>query len=391
MKGYYRERKNKWSFTIDAGRNTDGSRKQISRGGFDSKNDAEDAAVLLKAELLKDEYIDESKLTFSDFADQWLIIYEQTHNVKPSSVRVRKHEAGKLKKCFAHRKLKEVTRKMYQDALTSLKKAGLADNTLSGIHSTGRMIFTKAVEYDLIKSNPTQFAKLPRTRLTVEQLENQTELPKYLEKEDLAKFLAEAKASRYVLDYPIFITLAYTGMRIGELAALKWTDIDERNRTVSVTKTLYNPTNNALKYELLTPKTKRSRRVIDVDRVVIDALDKWRARQKEVKMEHRQTYHDKEFVFTKMDIHPGYPEHLKTFGTRMRLLLSQAGLNDKLTPHSLRHTHASLLAEANVGLEEIMNRLGHADDATTRLIYLHITKDKKKEAATKFSNLMNGL
>jgi integrase len=72
----------------------------------------------------------------------------------------------------------------------------------------------------------------------------------------------------------------------------------------------------------------------------------------------------------------------------MARLLKIAGLDQSLTPHSLRHTHTSLLAEAGVGLEQIMQRLGHSDDETTRNIYLHITKPKRKEASQKFSELM---
>lgn len=49
-----------------------------------------------------------------------------------------------------------------------------------------------------------------------------------------------------------------------------------------------------------------------------------------------------------------------------------------LTPHSLRHTHTSLMAEAGVDLLEIMDRLGHKDDETTTQVYLHITKEKQK-------------
>lgn len=58
----------------------------------------------------------------------------------------------------------------------------------------------------------------------------------------------------------------------------------------------------------------------------------------------------------------------------MARLLKIAGLNGQLTPHSLRHTHTSLLAEAGVGLEQIMDRLGHTDDHTTKNVYLHVTK-----------------
>ena len=72
-------------------------------------------------------------------------------------------------------------------------------------------------------------------------------------------------------------------------------------------------------------------------------------------------------------------------------MLKLSGLNLNVTPHSLRHTHTSLLAEAGVDLDEIMDRLGHQDDATTRNIYLHITSARKSAAASKFSTLMNGI
>lgn len=87
----------------------------------------------------------------------------------------------------------------------------------------------------------------------------------------------------------------------------------------------------------------------------------------------------------------GYPEFIKTIQNRMRRLLLLAGLNRKLTPHSLRHTHTSLLAEAGVGIHEIMERLGHQDDEITKRVYLHVTKNMKKEASQKFGELMRNL
>ncbi|CAH0262589.1 Tyrosine recombinase XerD [Peribacillus frigoritolerans] len=63
----------------------------------------------------------------------------------------------------------------------------------------------------------------------------------------------------------------------------------------------------------------------------------------------------------------------------MRRFLKIAALNPKLTPHSLRHTHTSLLSQAGVGLPQIMERLGHKDeDTTTKNVYLHVTKEMKK-------------
>jgi hypothetical protein len=113
--------------------------------------------------------------------------------------------------------------------------------------------------------------------------------------------------------------------------------------------------------------------------------------QNKIRMRYRDTYHDKDFIFAKSAKNHGYPEHIKVIETRMNRLLKLAKLNEKLTPHSLRHTHTSLLAEAGVGLQEIMDRLGHKDDSTTKNVYLHVTKPKKKEASQKFSELMSSL
>ncbi|WP_274484423.1 tyrosine-type recombinase/integrase [Paenibacillus polymyxa] len=70
----------------------------------------------------------------------------------------------------------------------------------------------------------------------------------------------------------------------------------------------------------------------------------------------------------------------------MKRLLKLAGLNQELTPHSLRHTHTLLLAEIGISLEQIMHRLGHSNDDITKRIYLHITKPKRKEAPISSEN-----
>lgn len=108
-------------------------------------------------------------------------------------------------------------------------------------------------------------------------------------------------------------------------------------------------------------------------------------------MKYRKIYHDQDFVFAQLNNNPGYPVYLKLIRVRIHRLLKLAGLNENLTPHSLRHTHTSLLAEADVNLEVIMQRLGHSDDEVTKNIYLHVTKPKKKEASQKFSELMSNL
>lgn len=387
---YFRKRGSKWSYTIDVGQKPNGRRDQKTVGGFKTKKDAQLAAAEVLREVEDGTYVKEQAITFKQFVNEWLELYGD--NVKESSVRVRTHESNCLITLFdPNTKVKDITPRMYQKALTDLKKDGYAENTLAGIHGTGRMIFKKAVELRVRKDDPTQYARIPRIQKTVEELEQETEIPKYLEKEELAVFLRTAREKGLEGDYVIFLTLAYTGMRVGELCALKWADVNSNEDTITITKTYYNPSNNTVKYKLQTPKTGSSKRTIEVDNGVIQELERHRAKQDIVRNKYSTTYHDKNFIFAKTDDNLGYPHYIKFIENRMARLLKLSGLSTDLTPHSLRHTHTSLLAEAGVGLEEIMERLGHSDDEITRKVYLHVTKTKKKEASHKFSELLRDL
>lgn len=102
-------------------------------------------------------------------------------------------------------------------------------------------------------------------------------------------------------------------------------------------------------------------------------------------MYHRDEYVDNNFIFTKPS---GHPMLQKTINWRMTRLLNQTDINKHLTPHSLRHTHTSLLIEAGVGIKEIQQRLGHTEIETTMNIYEHLTSDMEEKASKKFSNLM---
>ena len=381
----------KWFYVVDVGIDpTTGKRKQRTKGGFGTKQEAEVALTAIINDIQQGTYQEEQKILFKDFSKEWLHIYEEENNVKPGTIRIRQHEINKLLPYLAHLKLKDVTRKIYQDAINDLKAKGYAHNTLDGVHRTGKMLFKKARTMGYIQVDPTEFSYLKRDRKSIEELEEQ-ELPKYMEKEELALFLETANSKGLEMDYLMFLVLSYTGMRVGELIALKWKDIDFHNHTISITKTYYNPTNNTVKYELVTPKTRKSKRTIIVDEIVIDALKAHRINQQKVKDHYVETYHDANFIFAKVERFPGYPIIIKTVENRMARLLKIATLNEELTPHSLRHTHTSLLAEAKVGLEEIMDRLGHCDDETTKNVYLHITQELKKEASQKFSQLMRSL
>lgn len=381
----------KWGYLVDAGINPQtGKRRQKFKGGFKTKKEAETEAATFKLELRSGSAVEEKNTTFEQFTEHWLKWYESTGKVKISTIRVRKHEIGRMLPYFAKLKMRDITKKQYQDMLNAEKAKGFADNTLEGVHGTRRMIFKRAIEQDVIKTDPTQYAYVPKLQKTVEDLEKDEEPEKYMERDELVAFLHAAKWKGLERDYVIFYTLAYTGLRAGELCALKWTDIDFEEMTISITKTYYNPKNNVKDYKLLPPKTKKSKRIIAMDKDLQSILEQHKAIQNKIKMRYRDTYHDKDFVIAKMEKTRGYPEYIKTIENRMRRLLKYAGLDAELTPHSLRHTHTSLLAAAGIPLHEIMERLGHKDDDITRDVYLHVTKDRKKEAPLGISGILRG-
>jgi len=395
-----------WYYIVDVGVDPKtGGRDQTKKGGFKTKKAAQLAVAKVIDEVVQGAFIKESNLTFEEFAKEWMDYYKNSgkRQRKDGTIRIRIHELAHLNKYFAKLKLKNITLKQYQNALIDLKehgkgkdkkgndKGGLSRQTLEGIHVTARMIFKRALEVGELKIDPTQYAYLPRDETkSIDELEDEEEEIKYMEKDELSLFLKTAKNKGLDKDYQVFMLLAYTGMRVGELCALKWKDIDFDECAVNITKTLYNPNNNIKKYKLVLPKNGLKRK-ITVDGVVLEELKKHKSEQNIVKMENRSTWHDKDFVFTKEVKYLGYPEIIKTIENRMRRLLKIASLNTSLTPHSLRHTHTSLLAEAGVSLPEIMERLGHKDDKTTRLVYMHTTKAMKKEASQKFSELMKSL
>ncbi|MGR6546321.1 tyrosine-type recombinase/integrase [Paenibacillus tundrae] len=382
-----------WSYIIDVGINpATGKRKQKKKGGFATKAEAEDHAAALQVELKQGTYVEEKEITFAEFTEIFIKIYSGSGKVKVSTSDLRRKEINRLMKYLQYYKMKNITLTNYQDMLYSMKyDEDYAHNTLIGTHRTAKMIFKKAIEMNVIKKDPTEFSYIPKEQQTVEDLEADKEEVKYLEKEELKLFLDTAALQGLERDHLIFTILSYTGMRSGELCALKWKDIDFENQELSITKTLYNPNNKAVDYGLLTPKTTTSRRTITIDPEVIDVLKAHRKLQNEVKMKYRDTYHDKDFVIAKTSRTPGYPEMHQFINWRMHRLLNICKLDESLTPHSLRHTHTSLLAEAGAELHEIMERLGHKDDTTTETVYLHVTKSRKKDTSSKFSALMKSI
>lgn len=372
-----------------------GKRNQISRRGKSKKEAIKrvnDAIYSLQNDGI-DQRVGQT-MTFDTLAEEWLETYALT-GVKRGTIRIREKEIKILNKHIAKMPILDISHSRYQKILNKISQE-YARNTVSGVHVCASMIFKYAVKDKLIKDNPAAGAIVPKKRRTVEEIESETIEEGYLTSEELESFLNAVTNHGLDLDIERFYLLAFTGMRSGELCALKWSDIDFRNNTIRITKTLYNENNNMREYELTPPKTDGSIRTIEVEKNIMDLLKSHRKRQMKVAAKYREEelneYHDGNFVFCRVN---GYPFIQKTIINRMARLLEKTNIKKDATPHIFRHTHISMLTEAEVDLNTIMERVGHDDMQTTLKIYTHVTNKMKKDASKKmtstFGNILHNI
>jgi integrase len=176
---------------------------------------------------------------------------------------------------------------------------------------------------------------------------------------------------------------AFTGMRRGELAGLKWQDVDFENGIISVRReVIFVPGQGHL---VTPPKSAKSRRAIDVTPNVITRLRQHRAIQSEERLRLGPVWVDEDWVLTKED---GTHISPNTFSRAFRAIRIECGL-PPVRLHDLRHTHASLLLKAGVHLKVVQERLGHSNIAITADTYSHVSAGIQKAAAHDFEKLLD--
>lgn len=381
----------RWECVADGPRNpATGKRNQITRRGKTQKEAKN--KVLQEIRSLEETQVDKKytrKMTFDEVATKWLEVYELTGK-KKNTMRIRKQEVSVLNEQIAKMPIEKITHAVYQEVIRVISK-DRARTTVQGINTTGNMIFKYAKRNNLIKDNPATDVVIPKERKTVEQIKESNIEEKYLEHDELEKFLAA------VLDYGLrydkerFYTLAFSGMRSGELCALQKSDLNFEDNIISITKTLYNEKNNMKEYELTPPKTDGSIRDIEMEQPIMDMLKKVVRENDEHKMQYRtliEDFHDKDFVFSRGN---GYPFVTKTILIRMNRILDKTSIKKHATPHIFRHTYISMAAEAKIDIATVMKKVGHEDIETTMRIYTHVTNKMKKDASEQISNLYGNI
>lgn len=375
---YINKDKASWYYVVSNGKDPITNKpRQIKKRGFKTEQEAELAAMEVELQIKKGEYFQGENMKFQALYDEWIQTYSYTR--KKSSTRNRNSSAKHLLKVWNNTSIHKITKQMYRQYMNSLVQKYMY-NTRNGIHIVAKMIFDYAIEMEYLQKNPTENYAIPKNLNYVED----EKMLVFLEKEELSNFLKISKRDGLQYDHVFFSLLAYSGLRIGEVISLQWKDLNFKNNSISISKTYYNPSNNKRKFINQTPKTPSSRRTIHIDPYIIDLFEVLKEEQEKFIVKNKPIYNNQGYIFTCSE---GYPYTIRKFSLRLqRLLKRMPDLNKHITPHSFRHTHASLLIEADVNMKVISHRLGHSSVSTTDEVYGHLTRGLEKKPLINSAN-----
>lgn len=349
-------------------------RRQEFHAGYKSKREAEEELIRALAALSSGTHVQPTKLLVVEYlTNQWLPAIAST--IRPTTFlsyqgHVQRHLVPALG-CLPLQQLSPAhLNALYQRLLSPNGQRALSPATVRRIHATLHRALKDAVRWNQLTRNPADGADPPRNAQEQEM--------KVWSVMELKKFLAAERGSRL---YPLWLTLATTGMRRGEVLGLRWEDVDLAAPTISIRQTRV-----MLGYEPLTstPKTRRGKRLMALDPGTASALRENSRRQEEELLEAGPAGNHSGYVFTRPDGEPYHPE-------KVSKLFRKAARNAGLPPirlHDLRHTYATLALSAGVHPKIVSERLGHASIGITLDCYSHCLPALSEEAACRVAALV---
>lgn len=339
-----------------------GKQRRTTRRGFKTQKEAKKAERELLLSVEENGFTDHSsKPTFKEVADLWLESYETT--VKPTTYQnTRKYLNILIKDYFSDIRIESISVSMMQQIVLKLSKRYTA---YSLYLSVVNRVFKFAMSLGIVQANPVDRIIRPK-----QQPPKSEKIA--LTKEELNQFLTLAKEHARPVLYAAWHTLAYTGLRKGELLGLEWSDIDLDNKVISVQHNLVMVNG---KYRIQSPKTRKSIRKITIDDTTASVLKSWKLEQK--KLFFKNGVKNSNIVFSGSS---GEYLDKSHFRVSLKKFLKRYDL-PAITVHGLRHTHASLLFEAGVEPKTISDRLGHANIQTTLDMYTHLNDNQRSDVA----------
>lgn len=256
-------------------------------------------------------------------------------------------------------------------------KENLSYYYAKSILTTVRAIFRHAkrrrIIQDIHEIEDINVKKKPFTHTEIAKKQN-----KFLDAVELKSVLAQlTKLSPRIALLIEFMSL--TGLRIGELLALRYCDYDTKKATINVNGTLQYFYKNGSDIKRGTPKNIYSIRDIALDNRCVKILNTIITDNKRQSLWFKG-YNEQGYIFTAKRGSPYDMQYINK-------LLKQVHIEGKhLTTHIFRHTHISMLAELGIPLKAIMQRVGHNDPATTLSIYTHVTQHMKDDIVEKLNS-----
>jgi integrase len=374
MRGSVRKIGASWAVTLDIGINpATGKRRQKLKRGFRTRSEAEDWLGDQLREARDGQFSEPSREPLEKYLDGWLAAIRST--VRETTWhgydwRVRKLVIPRLG-ALELRAVDPLTlNAFYGDLLRTGNRKGepLSARSVAHVHKVLHRAFRDAVRWGKLRTNPAEHADPP--------MPGRPEMRAWSAEEARA-FLDSVADDRLRACWHLALA---TGLRRGELAALRWSDLDGDRLTVARSRT-------AAGYEVTErePKSGRSRTVV-LDAATVAELRAHRRRQLEERLAWGEAWTDTGYVFTREDGEAIHPHSLSQFfETRV-----QAADVPRISLHGTRHTHATLALAAGISPRMMQERLGHSSVSITLDLYTHPTDEQHEDAAARLGAVLFG-
>jgi integrase len=317
-------------------------------------------------------FADAHGLTLGEYLDQWLqeVVWPSVRSwtYRGYEVHVRLH----IKPSLGPISLERLEPMHVQGLLNRKLKEGLSPKSVRYLRGTLRTALNQAVRWGLVARNAAAAVDGPR----VPQHEIQP-----FTSDEARRFLHAIRGDRLEALYSVALTL---GLRQGEALGLRWSDVDLDLSYVRVTHQLQRVDGV---FQLVEPKTARSRRTIVMPPSIARQLTEHRRRQAQERVAAGTKWKEWDLAFTRTD---GCPLDGTVVSHRFHKVLDRAGLPQRRF-HDLRHSCATLLLAQGVPARVVMEILGHSQIALTMNTYAHVIPELRGEAATRMETLFSEL
>lgn len=336
-------------------------------------------------------YINAQHMTLNTFFETWVSeIKENTVKANTLAVYMEIYKIH-IAPAFGKLQVSGINKLMVQRLLNSMSQNGLSANTLAKTKAILYSLFKEAMENRMITYNPCE-------NITIRRDKTERRVLSY---EEQKVFLDAIQGSRYEM---LCILGLSTGLRIGELSGLRWSDINFEEKTLTVERTyvyLHDVKNHQMKDVFHSPKTKNSCRTIRLLDSTLELLKKHHSEQEQEKAalgeEWKPVEGGEDLVFTTknggpvrgLNVAETLNNYVKKINKQEAKLAARENrepvIFERITPHTLRHTFATRAFESGIPPKVVQQILGHSSLEMTMDLYTHVTEDVQSREIQKLA------